>query len=176
MNRGLVCCLALLAASQLLIGCSSDFFDSRTGRAKSDLKMILKDPNGAEFQDSKWVTLDGGSSAVYCGAVNSKNSFNAYTGFTRFIVDQLGNVLLEGSKDVFTGQRDHYSERARFGNIGQTYALNFLDAKTSLLKDELAKSKQSQTAALNRRFDFETDELAYKEAFGLTWSKLCERP
>ena len=50
----------------------------------ASVKSVLKDPDSAKF---KWMKLHGsGSSEIYCGLVNAKNSYGGYTGYSIFSV------------------------------------------------------------------------------------------
>jgi hypothetical protein len=51
--------------------------------AKDAMKDLLKDPSSAKYEDVRAYRLASGY--VFCGRVNSKNSFGGYTGFQRFV-------------------------------------------------------------------------------------------
>lgn len=50
---------------------------------------ILKDPDSAKFRNQRG----------YCGEVNSKNSFGAYTGYVRYIAPKPDLIVLESNMD-----------------------------------------------------------------------------
>lgn len=52
-------------------------------KGQESIKEKLKDPESAKFKDVFFSDLGG--VPVTCGQVNSKNSFNGYTGFQKFI-------------------------------------------------------------------------------------------
>lgn len=56
---------------------------NRLGRER--VKSLLKDPSSAEFRNE----------VAFCGEVNSKNSFGAYTGFQKYIAANDNAVMLE---------------------------------------------------------------------------------
>lgn len=64
---------------------------------ESNIKAMLKDEDSAEFRNEFVSRLDGGN-LMLCGQVNSKNSFGAYTGYSRFIASPNPNApsLIEG--------------------------------------------------------------------------------
>lgn len=63
-------------------------------QGKRQLKSILKDGDSAKFRnDFASVFL------AYCGEVNAKNAFGAYTGFQRFIIFE-GQALFEDAKNT----------------------------------------------------------------------------
>jgi hypothetical protein len=55
----------------------------------------LKDPMSAQYRNLHQYSGHG-DKAVYCGEVNSKNSFGGYTGFEMFIVDGNSETTLIG--------------------------------------------------------------------------------
>ncbi len=52
--------------------------------AKHEIRSTLKDASSAEFRDLRAVKTPAGG-LIVCGEVNSKNSFGAMAGFSRFI-------------------------------------------------------------------------------------------
>lgn len=52
--------------------------------SKKTVASKMKDPGSVKFKDVFSSSTEKGG-VVACGRVNSKNSFGAYTGFTRFI-------------------------------------------------------------------------------------------
>lgn len=54
--------------------------------AEGFVKSYLKDPDSAQFR----------SQQGFCGEVNSKNSFGAYTGFKKFIAADKNMIVMEG--------------------------------------------------------------------------------
>lgn len=50
-------------------------------QAKEDVRRYLKDPDSAQFEGVFMSNL------AVCGTVNAKNSFGAYSGYTRFITN-----------------------------------------------------------------------------------------
>lgn len=64
-------------------------------QAESSLLKILKDPSSADISGS-YVSKTG----AVCGNVNSKNSFNAYTGYQRYIY-LLSTPFIDDGSDSF---------------------------------------------------------------------------
>lgn len=79
-----------------LVGCDST--DQKTiKKVKNAIGEQLKSPDSAKFSDIyivrwKGVTSDAGyGNLAVCGVVNAKNSFGAYTGNNRFVVELSDN-------------------------------------------------------------------------------------
>jgi hypothetical protein len=66
------------------------------------LKHYLKDVDSAKFRDV-FISRTESGLAVVCGEVNSKNSYGAYSGFTRFISSSTENQ--EGMWEIFCGNK-----------------------------------------------------------------------
>ena len=92
------CAIAALA-SLLLVSCKwipgsdAQKFDA----AKRVVTDKLKDPTTPLFTDLR-AAADGA-----CGFVNSKNSFGAYSGKSKFVVDTDGRALIEGFESDNSG-------------------------------------------------------------------------
>lgn len=56
-------------------------YENFVAYAKAGLTDTLKDPSSAQFRD---LFLSGKAMPVLCGEINSKNSYGAYVGFSRF--------------------------------------------------------------------------------------------
>lgn len=70
----------------LLFGCDNDSF---VESAKRQVKLRLKDPSSAQFDDVKFYPSDApreNPHGAVCGKVNAKNSFGAYIGYRRFVM------------------------------------------------------------------------------------------
>ncbi|EAA9299928.1 hypothetical protein BHZ80_09020 [Salmonella enterica] len=70
----------------LLLGCDNDSF---VESAKRQVKLRLKDPSSAQFDDVKFYPSDTPGEnphGAVCGKVNAKNSFGAYIGYRRFVM------------------------------------------------------------------------------------------
>lgn len=65
--------------------------------AKDAMTASLKDPASAKYQDVMAHRYQSGY--VFCGAVNAKNGFGGYMGFTRFVALPGMAVLESGTKD-----------------------------------------------------------------------------
>lgn len=73
--------------------------DEQAGRlairvAKADVPRGLKDPESAEFRDLFAVKTPKGGYMV-CGEINSKNSFGAKTGYSKFIYNTTLTIFEE---------------------------------------------------------------------------------
>ncbi|MFC4593068.1 hypothetical protein [Sphingobium tyrosinilyticum] len=51
---------------------------------ENSVKAELKDPYSAQFKHPA-LQLSDGEGLIYCGLVNSKNSYGAYTGYVQFV-------------------------------------------------------------------------------------------
>ena len=66
--------------------------------AKKSIRSRLKDGDSAKFRN---VFYNNKVSPVACGEVNSKNSYGAYAGFSRFVSTGYGINFLQGDGDLF---------------------------------------------------------------------------
>ncbi|MFG0787916.1 hypothetical protein [Delftia tsuruhatensis] len=75
-------------------------YSAMVAKAKTAVSRDFKDPEGARFRDVgiyKSTTGKGGVSV--CGEVNAKNSYGAYVGYKRFVVDD-DFVQIEADGDL----------------------------------------------------------------------------
>lgn len=89
----LILCIFISAVSDMSIDYKSLPAKSDTSLAKAEsilmiqaqenIRNHLKDPRSAEFRNTYVRNINGAS--IFCGEVNSKNSFGAYKGFQRFV-------------------------------------------------------------------------------------------
>lgn len=79
-----------------LAGChwSPGSESSRIREAQEVVARELRDPGSAQFRDVREVELDNGMLA-YCGEVNGKNAFGAYSGYRAFVLRRGTNVALQ---------------------------------------------------------------------------------
>lgn len=67
-----------------------DEFDKYIGRRVAVVEMMvkerMKDPDSTKFQNWRYVKAADNLPATICGEVTSKNSFNGYTGYRKFLV------------------------------------------------------------------------------------------
>lgn len=79
-------------------------YGAMVSKAKSAVSRDFKDPEAAKFRNVgiyKSTTGKGGVSV--CGEVNAKNSFGAYVGYKRFVVDDdLVEIEDDGSSVLVT--------------------------------------------------------------------------
>jgi hypothetical protein len=66
-----------------------------TSAAEDAVRLLLKDPDSAQFRDVRACPGDADS---FTGEVNSKNSFGGYVGFVQFYVIK-GQAYLSGQED-----------------------------------------------------------------------------
>ena len=93
----------------------------------------LKDPTSSLFTDMH-ATSDG-----VCGRVNAKNSFGAYSGNSRFVVQDGGTVLIEGLESDNAG-----ITATNMCELGRLYPACQSDA--SLLGASIASFKECDEA------------------------------
>lgn len=86
-----------------LLACQSSD-TPRVETAKKLMSNVLKDPVSAQYRNiyvesfPKEIIKKTNISWAVCGEVNSKNSFGAYTGFKRFVVNEKSSSpLYEGA-------------------------------------------------------------------------------
>lgn len=67
-----------------------DEFDSYIGSQVYVVEMMvkkqMKDPDSTQFRNWSYVKASADRPATVCGEVTSKNSFNGYTGYRKFLV------------------------------------------------------------------------------------------
>ena len=63
-----------------------DYIGSRVYIVQTLVKEQMKDPESTKFRNWRYVKADSSSPATTCGEVTSKNSFNGYTGYRKFLV------------------------------------------------------------------------------------------
>lgn len=69
---------------------------------KGLVRKKLKDPVSAIFTEA-YLGLDFGGENTVCGMVNSKNSYGAYVGNTRFYADKDDAFIIYGGDDLWMG-------------------------------------------------------------------------
>lgn len=86
----------LLCLAGAMGGCEK-FTETGESRYQKKVRYVLKDPQSAQFREGFETKEDseGHARLSYCGEVNSKNSYGAFTGFKRFVVID-GGVFIEG--------------------------------------------------------------------------------
>lgn len=72
---------------------------------RAPMLSMLKDPESAQFRDEYIMGRN------LCGQVNSKNSYGAYAGFTRFISSREGFAALDGTSPSFSHQWEELCRR-----------------------------------------------------------------
>ena len=77
--------LPVFIVACLLVGC--DYIPSAENTAKKAVRESLYDPDSAKFTD----VFKGATDGSYCGLINAKNRFGAYTGSTLFIYESFGD-------------------------------------------------------------------------------------
>ena len=107
--------LGIVAVSAIVTftALGSGLFELGHSGIKNAVAAQLKDPDSAQFRS---IT---GSGDTYCGEVNARNSFGAYTGYRPFVV-QGRVVLLEPTmlpSASVSEQADYYGELARFSRL-----------------------------------------------------------
>ena len=115
----------------------------------------MLDPDSANFRSVR--TADDGA---VCGLVNAKNRYGAYVGFTRFVVDERGRVLLEPTTSLdgsMTGKSLAEMQR----NIGVIEDRIALLNRMVALCGPLAEAGEP---AKPKRTDFEVRNYAGEEA------------
>jgi hypothetical protein len=85
------------------------------------IKRSLKDPTSAQFEMSPIVVLKHGNDGfVYCGKVNSRNSYGAYTGFGWF-----STTIFPDDKGKFDSIRvNGIEDQSTYGSVGSVCGAN----------------------------------------------------
>lgn len=89
--------VAIVGAALFLVTGCQWVPGSQASREKEVQKAVawqLRDPSSAQFREVREVVLDNGAYA-YCGSVNGKNSFGAYSGYRDFVVHKGKTVAIE---------------------------------------------------------------------------------
>lgn len=95
----------LLVAMSMLLNCchqgsqAPDAKPAAFNEAKSFVVASLKDPDSANFRN-----FQAGTSRSICGAVNARNSYGGYTGFSPFVYSPEGPVA--DRLYIYTGEGD----------------------------------------------------------------------
>lgn len=63
-----------------------NYIGSRVAVVEMMIKKQMKDPDSTKFQNWHYVKAANDLPATICGEVTSKNSFNGYTGYRKFLV------------------------------------------------------------------------------------------
>lgn len=154
-----------LAAVLLITGCNP-FEDE----AQKKVKYFLKDPKSADFRNAKKVKPPSQAEATaYCGEVNSKNAYGAFSGFEKYIVD--GRLVMfelsgEAYYDLVDGEEDWTRKAVRDSGIAVAKMQVFrykTEADTKNLKARRQKLDGSDPSAS------ETNT-----PFGVMWKYYCE--
>lgn len=156
--------LSCVAAVLLITGCS--LFEDE---AQKKVKYFLKDPKSAEFRNTKKVKPPSQADATaYCGEVNSKNAYGAFSGFERYTVD--GRlVMFERNGEAVYDLTDGESDAERL-----TRDTGILAAKMTSL---LYKTKANTQNLKARRQKLEGNDPSTSEAntpFEVMWKDYCE--
>ena len=141
------------------------------------VRYLLKDPSTAEFRNSKKGTVkqDSRIGAVYCGEVNSKNSYGGLTGFKKYVVID-DAVVIEGDE----AGAIYDAEKTPMGvtptdTTKATHSANILSSKLILqtlkTKAETEVLKQKNE---DRRNGIDVDNKNYGvTAFDVAWEEYC---
>ena len=78
---------------------------NKISASKHSVDSVLKDPDSAKYTGN-YVSNNG----HVCGLVNAKNSFGAYTGYTRYFTNNAITVVDDGSNEFSILWRDNCSK------------------------------------------------------------------
>lgn len=104
--------LAVMTGSALLTfsAFEAGIFDPSYNKVEAAVAQQLRDPDSAQFRNII------GSDDAYCGEVNAKNGFGAYTGFRKFVYRR-GVVLFQPEEPMTSNvsqMADYYEDVVRF--------------------------------------------------------------
>lgn len=84
--------------------------------AKDNVSQLLKDPDSAKFRNVKINKIPNAKGKILrvavCGEINGKNSFNAYAGYSNFVVDFIGDKprsAIDNGEDSFANN-DYFGQ------------------------------------------------------------------
>ena len=159
--------LALVGlAAVLLIAACNPFEDE----AQKKVKYFLKDPKSAEFRNSKKVKPPSEADATaYCGEVNSKNAYGAFSGFERYIVDERLVMFEHNGEavyDLVDGEEDWTRKAVRDSGIAVA-KMKFLRYKTEADTKNLRARRQKLDGSDPSASETNTP-------FGVMWKYYCE--
>lgn len=154
-----------MAAVLLITGCKP-FEDE----AQKKVKYFLKDPKSADFRNTKKVKHPSHADATaYCGEVNSKNAYGAFSGFERYIVDNR-LVMFENNGeavyDQMDGEENWTRKAARDSEIAVAKMTLFL-YKTKANTQNLKAKRQKLEGSDPRASETNTP-------FDVMWKDYCE--
>jgi hypothetical protein len=95
--------------------------DQESRFVQDAIKSSLKDPTSAQFEMAPIVALKHGNGGfVYCGKVNSRNSYGAYTGFNWF-----STTVFPDDKGKFDSIRvNGIEDQSTYGSVGSVCGAN----------------------------------------------------
>ncbi len=96
MRKGLCAAVVVML---VLGGCGPSEEQRQIAALRDLVARDQRDPAAAQFRDERLV-----KGSALCGAVNGKNEFGAYSGFTRFVATKELGALVEGARSGAGGQ------------------------------------------------------------------------
>lgn len=154
----------VISALALAVVGACNFLDDP---GKEKVKYVLKDAGSADFRNARKIPMKPGTDhEVFCGEVNSKNSYGALTGFKKYVViDRL--VLIEGGgisiNDNFKSEPESLRSVARANAELELYILNQRAER---------KNIESKLANMRNRVDTK-DTVDNTTPFDLAWDENC---
>lgn len=135
---------------------------------KKKVKYILKDAGSAEFRNARKIPVKPSSNdEVFCGEVNSKNSYGALTGFKKYVVINRSVLIEDGSIAIYDVFEDEPESLRSMSRIAAELELHILKQRA------VGKSLDFQLADLRNHTN--TESTAYNvTAFGLAWDENCK--
>ncbi|WP_128106544.1 hypothetical protein [Azoarcus sp. DN11] len=134
------------------------------------VRYLLKDPSSAEFRNQRTGEFsEADNEKVYCGEVNSKNSFGAMVGFTQYVV--IGNAVLVGSESgVFaSGEKSRDEIERKIDNFSARLTIEKFESEARINAANL------QLMALNLipHNKYLSAESIPTTALAVAWKKFC---
>ena len=119
------------------------------------VKYVLKDSSSAEFRNMKKAVKPArGNADVFCGEVNSKNSYGSLTGYKKYVVE--GRlVLIEGESEAFYDFAESSDDRDILVRDSGMLAskMKFLYLQKKAENDSLEQARNGQTGVVITAFD-----------------------
>ena len=156
-----VCAVVGLA----IYGCG--IFDDE-GQKK--VKYALRDASSAEFRNSKKADKTPGTDEnVFCGEVNSKNSYGALVGFKKYVVDGRA-VLFEGDDDGAVYDASSFGDADAVTSAGITVGkLTLSNYKVAAMIENQKKRNKDKLEGIS----VEGGSYNRITAFNVAWDKHC---
>lgn len=176
--------MVMLAALVVLTITGCRFFEDE-GQKK--VRHFLKDPQAAEFRNARAVveanSYNSNAHETFCGEVNFKNSYGAFTGFKKYVVKDLMVVIEDGSVALYDVTDDPSAKptdpalrelKISLAKVGLTNLISAANVKN------MQQQNKEQSLRIARLRGKEIDENEVVDtgkiftAFDIAWEENCK--